>query len=156
MGRQVKCPICKVSLDKDDSVTHGKRYYHPKCHAAWQNEGNEYKDLMTYISELHNIEYPSMIIKKQVKDLKVDGYRYKGMELALRYFYETLDNRVREGDGVGIIPYVYEEAKNHYIMMRRIEKSVKDIVGEKSKIVHVSSPNSTYIKKSKKIDIGTL
>ena len=43
--------------------------------------------------------------------------------LTLKYFYETLGNPVIEGTGVGIIPYVYEEAKNNYIRQKDINEA---------------------------------
>lgn len=153
MGRMVKCPYCENKLDKDESHEHKKKYYHVKCFESMQREGAEYKDLMDYISKLYRVDYPSIMIKKQIKDMKAEGYKYKGMELALKYFYETLDNRVQENSGVGIIPYVYEEAKQHYIKQRKIAESAHNL--ENKEITVYINPEMTK-RKVKKIDISAI
>lgn len=154
MGRLVKCPFCEQKFDKDESHEYKKRYYHPKCFQTWQRESQEYQELMTYISELYKVEYPSLAIKKQVKDMKEQGYKYKGMELALRYFFDTLDNRVQEENGVGIIPYVYEEAKRHYLKQRKIAESIKNLADDRVITVHIDT--SKIKRKDKKIDISAI
>ncbi|MFO1442948.1 hypothetical protein KDN24_06920 [Bacillus sp. Bva_UNVM-123] len=156
MGRLVKCPYCEKKLNKSESHEHKKRYYHIYCFETWQREGQDYKELMEYISELFKVEYPSLVIKKQIKDMKSEGYKYKGMELALRYFFETLDNRVQENTGVGIIPYIYEEAKRHYIKQKKIAESIQNLDSKESQemIVYISMDKNR--RKSKKIDISAI
>ncbi|HJR48209.1 MAG TPA: hypothetical protein VJ799_08665 [Nitrososphaeraceae archaeon] len=155
MGRMVKCPYCEDKLDKDESHEHKKRYYHPKCYETWQREGQDYNDLLSYISELYRVDAPSIMIRKQIKDLKDEGYKYKGMELALKYFFETLDNRVQENSGIGIIPYVYEEAKNNFLKQRKIAESLQNLENnEKEIVVHINPEKSK--RKSKKIDISAI
>ena len=155
MGRLVKCPYCEEKLDKDESHEYKKRYYHQKCFDTWQREGDEYKSLMAYISELYRVEFPSMVIKKQIKDMKEEGYKYKGMELALRYFFDTLENKVQENTGVGIIPYVYEEAKNHYIKQIKIAKSINNLETDQQEYVVYIQPEKVK-KKGKTIDISAI
>jgi hypothetical protein len=158
MARQVKCPYCEKQLNKDDAYEYKKRYYHTECFETWQREGQDYKDLKDYICELYRIDTPSGMILKQIKDFKEDlNYKYKGMELALRYFYETLGNSVQENSGVGIIPYVYEDAKRHYITKLKVEESIRKSENNiEQKVVTVQSPQFTYNKKIKQIDISSL
>lgn len=153
MGRMVKCPYCEEKLDKDEAHEHKKRYYHPKCFTVWQRESTDYKELMEYISELYGADCPLLMIKKQIKDLKEEGYKYKGMELALRYFFDTLENRVQDNTGVGIIPYVYADAKNHYIKQKKISESINNL---KEKEITVYIDTSQIKRKNKKIDISAI
>ena len=153
MGRLVKCPYCEEKLEKDESQEHKKRYYHPKCFGTWQREGQDYNELISYVGELYRVDFPSIMIRKQIKDLKDEGYKYKGMELALRYFFETLDNRVQENTGVGIIPYVYEEAKNNFLKQRKIAESVSNL--EDNELIVYISPEKNK-RKSKGIDISAI
>jgi hypothetical protein len=159
VGRLVKCPYCQEQLDKDEAILHNKRYYHEHCFKIWQQEKEHYKELIAYICELYRINEPTGMIYKQIKSFKeISHYKYKGMELALRYFHETLNNPVKEDTGIGIISYVYEEAKKHYLMKLQVEKSVennKDLHIQ-NKVITVDSPPFTYKKKTKKIDIGSL
>ncbi|AZV43588.1 hypothetical protein BAOM_2979 [Peribacillus asahii] len=157
MGRMVKCPYCEQQVDKDVSVSHQKRYYHELCFKTMKREQDDYKSLMDYIVELFGEDKPLMLLKKQVKDLKDEGYKYKGMELALKYFFDTLGNRVKENTGIGIIPYIYEDAKNHYITIKKVENSTEGFNTDiKKKVVIIESPKQTFQKKSKSIDIESL
>ncbi len=155
MGRLVKCPYCLEKFDQDEAVTHGKRYYHKDCFDEFSKQKQHRKDLIEYICELHGIKAPTGIMLKQIKEY-VDGdykYKYKGIELALRYFYETLDNKIREGDGIGIVPYVYEDAKRDYVKRLAIAKSADNLKTEEL-TVYIDT-NQTK-RKNKSIDISAI
>lgn len=121
MGRQVKCPYCEQSLDKDEALPYKKRYYHTACFNTWQREAEDRKDLYEYICNLYNLAAPTGMIRKQVKDFQEEyKYKLKGIELALKYFYELLGNNPQEHGGIGIVPYIYEDAKRNYIEEKRV------------------------------------
>jgi hypothetical protein len=155
MARQVKCPYCENHLDKDDAYEYKKKYYHVNCFNEWQQEKAHRQQLIDYICKLYRIEVPSGMILKQIKDFQIDyKYKLKGMELALRYFHETLGNPVQQGSGIGIIPFVYEDAKNHYIKQIKIAESLQNL-GENDEITVYIDPNRSK-RKSKKIDITAI
>lgn len=159
MAKKVKCPYCESYLEKEEAVSYKKRYYHEDCFNEWEQQKEHRKALIEYICELHNLEAPTGMMVKQIKDFQDDySYKLKGIELALRYFYETLDNRVREGDGIGIVPYVYEEAKRHYLKKKNIEKSAEEYANKthETRVVTVSSPEFKYRAKVNSIDISAL
>jgi hypothetical protein len=154
MARLVKCPYCENQLSKEESVEHKKKYYHSHCFEAWQKEKEHRQELIKYICELFGIVAPTGMMLKQIKDFQEDyKYKLKGMELALRYFHETLGNRVQSGSGIGIIPFVYEDAKNHYIKQQKIAESIQNI--ENEEVTVFIDPNQTK-RKSKKIDITAI
>lgn len=157
MGRLVKCPHCQTQVDKDEAVTRSKRYYHQECLEALEMERQQRKELLDYICKLYKIDVPTGFILKQVKDFQEKyNYKLKGMELALRYFYETLDKPV-DSQGIGIIPFVYEDAKKHYIMKMKVEQSlINGTETVKSKTVTVEPTKFTYKKQTKQIDISLL
>ncbi|PLR72194.1 hypothetical protein [Bacillus sp. UMB0728] len=153
-ARQVKCPYCETKLNKDDSFEFKKRYYHPECFETWRREADHRNELITYICELYDIDAPTGMMFKQIKEFQEQqNYKLKGMELSLKYFYEILDNKPREGDGIGIIPFVYEEAKNHYLKQQRIANSIENL--ESKEVTVYINPN-TERRKSKKIDIAAI
>ncbi|SNZ10019.1 hypothetical protein SAMN05421503_1474 [Terribacillus aidingensis] len=157
MGRQVKCPYCETKLDQEDAISHQKRYYHPNCLEAKKNESQDYKDLIEYICELHGISRPTGMMVKQIKEFRNDyNYKLKGIELALRYFYETESNPVREGDGIGIVPYIYDKARDHYVTILNVEESVENAELPQEKVVSVLSPKPKKIKRRNPINISTL
>ncbi|MGA4713080.1 hypothetical protein [Bacillus safensis] len=121
MGRQVKCPYCEQSLDKEEALPYKKRYYHTNCFNTWQREAEDRKSLYEYICELYNLDAPTGMIRKQIKDFQEEyKYKLKGIELALKYFYELLGNNPQEHGGIGIVPYIYEDAKRNYIEEKRV------------------------------------
>ncbi|PHA03040.1 hypothetical protein COE51_01470 [Bacillus pseudomycoides] len=161
MARQVKCPRCGEKLDKEDSIEHKKKYYHEECFNNWQQESQDRNGLIEYICELYKLDIPSGLMLKQIKEFHEEQHlKYKGMELALRYFFETLGNRPQEGTGIGIIPYVYEDAKKHYIVKMKVEESVKklstDDINTEKRTVVVQSPKFMYENKTKEIDMSSL
>lgn len=98
------------------------------------------------------------MILKQIKDFQEQyKFKIKGMLLALKYFHETLGNQVRDGDGIGIIPFVYEDAKRNYIMKLKVKESLDNIEQQKQiKVVEVVSPQFNYKKPIKQIDMNLL
>jgi hypothetical protein len=123
-GRKTKCLICGESNYKEDAEQVGTRYY---CKGVCLEEVLEKKDeknqdkedwdeLFNYIKELYGHK-PTGMMFKQLGDYRKDPYNYtnKGMYLTLKYFYETQGNSVIENSGLGIIAYVYEDAKKNYL-----------------------------------------
>lgn len=138
---QVKCPYCEERDERDSMVRVKNRYWHQECIVAQREENTngvqtppnlegstpeqEYKELIAYICEKYDMSRPSGQILKQIKTFADEyGYRYKGMELALRYFFDTEENSVKNDTGVGIIPYVYDRAKNFHLKKIEIAKSL--------------------------------
>jgi hypothetical protein len=158
VARVPKCKLCEKEVDKETAIKHSSRYYHPECHKHFEQQKQDRKDLIDYICKLHRIEAPTGMMLKQIKEYQEEfNYKYKGMELALRYFYETLENRLREGDGIGIIPFVYEDAKKHYLKRRNVEKSAQNMQLEPNKrIIHIKSPKLEIQQKVKPIDMASL
>jgi hypothetical protein len=155
VARLVKCPYCEQKLDKDEAHENKKKYYHVKCFNEWQQEKEHRQQLIDYICKLFRIHAPTGMMLKQIKDFQTDyKYKLKGMELALRYFHETLGNPVQQGSGIGIIPFVYEDAKNHYIKQQKIAESLENLDKNEEITVYID-PNKNK-RKSKKIDITAI
>lgn len=154
--RPVKCPYCGEKLPRGEAIRHTSgRYYHKECYKKWRGETDHRKQLIGYICELHNIKKPTGMMLMQVKRFEEEfGYKHKGMELTLRYFYETLGNNVREGDGIGIIPYVYEEATEQYVKQMKINELAQD--GFESETIDVYINQNKKNTRKKTIDIESL
>lgn len=128
MARKVKCPICNTLNNKEEAIQIGNRYYCKRCGEEKQQSIKANTDgwdqLFDYICELYDLVRPTGLMFKQLKEFREDPYNYTnaGMYLTLKYYYETLGNKVKEGTGLGIIPYYYEKAKQHYIDILKIEE----------------------------------
>lgn len=163
----ITCQYCKEKLVKNEAKKRGTRsYYHEECltkkeeqEKQKKKEADDYKELIEYICTLYGIEAPTGMILKQIKEYKENlDFKYSGMLLSLKYFFEMNDGAVIEDAGVGIIPYIYEDAKKHYIMKKEVEKSLNDYVLITDKVIEVESPKFVFdtVKKNSFIDISSL
>lgn len=164
MARKVKCPVCGTFNDKENAIFHNSKYYCKICYENKQNDANDYKDLIAYICKLYDIETPTGWMLKQIKDFKEQfKYTYKGMKTTLHYFYEIQEgNDVADSMGVGIIPFIYDEAKKFYIDKKAVKDSVlscdtKEIC-TKTKTVNIkrNSTNKNLYREMAFIDIEKL
>jgi hypothetical protein len=111
--------------------------------------------LISYICELYKLEYPTGMILKQIKNyIEVNKYKYKGIELALKFFYEIQDNPVNFDGGIGIVQYCYEAAKQDYIKRMKIAESIDNLQPNEEITVYIDL--SATKRKSKKIDIANI
>lgn len=110
-------------------------------------ESQDYKDLIAYICELYQIDAPTGWMLKQIKDFKEQfNYTYRGMKTTLHYFYEIQEgNDVADSMGIGIVPFVYDEAKKFYIDKKAVKDSVTDCDLDKmqnnKRIIKMHKPN---------------
>lgn len=80
----------------------------------------ERKVLLAYIKELdHNANF--IAIGSQLKHMTYEGMTYSGMRYALWY---SVNVKQMPYKGVGIIPYVYEEAKAYWQWQQRMKQQV--------------------------------
>lgn len=148
MARRVKCPTCDKLNDKKDTVQlSDKRYYCIEC--AEQREiqkarnKNDWDELFEYICDIYNIDTLTGMMFKQIKEFReVYNYTNKGIYLTLKYYYETLENEVKEGVGLGIVVYYYEKAKNHFIEKMRVKKHLDNFeINEQVNTVKIKKIN---------------
>jgi hypothetical protein len=122
------CCKCKKSFPIDECEKIGAGYYCFDCGEKHKAETNAYRELIDYICQLYGLTAPSMLILSQIKRFKeVDGFTYKGMKAALQYFFELQHNDVHASNGVGIIPYIYEEVKEFHAQKKRRKEKLKQM-----------------------------
>lgn len=165
MTRKVKCPECGTFNDKENAVYHNSRYYCKVCYENKVSELEDYKNLISYICELYQIETPTGWMVKQIKDFKEKfNYTYRGMRSTLHYFYEIQEgNSVTDSMGIGIVPFVYDEAKKFYIDKKAVRDSVRncdlDLLQNQKRIIKMqknNKPNENKYKELALIDIEKL
>ncbi|PPB12931.1 hypothetical protein [Brevibacillus laterosporus] len=159
MARKPKCPKCDNEVEKDAAVKHSSKHYHEECYATFIRDRDDRKELIEYTCQLYKTKAPSGMILKQIKEfVEVYGYTYKGITLTLKYFHDTRGNQSREGDGIGIVPYKYEEAKKFFILKRNVERSVGELEGKaiKKRHIKIKSPSLKNVEWLPTIDISKL
>lgn len=145
MPRQVKCPICGTLNDKENTIEISKRYYCKECGenylAEREAKKNDWDRLFEYICKIYNIDKPTGMMFKQLKEFREEPYNYKdsGMFATLRYIYEIEEIPLKEGVGLGLIPYYYDKTRKYYEDLQRIENSLENYRELKDKTVKIDS-----------------
>lgn len=118
----VICVHCNERFDasKEEYVKIGRRYAHAKCAAQKEKEKTqEEKDkeaLESYIKELFHYEILPLKVKRQIEEyVKEYNYTYSGILKSLVFYYSIKHGDIKKANGgIGIVPYVYQEAYNYY------------------------------------------
>lgn len=149
MVAKVKCRFCGASIDKSSAYQDKERkgyyfcnYEHfiesynkvaKKSISPTLSQGNRVKDargeLIDYIYLLYDKKIPAFVFK-QIKDFTTRNNRpftYKGIELSLRYWIDTLGNPFDGDTGIGIVEYVYDDAEQFWKDKQRVAKAAQDI-----------------------------
>ena len=143
----VKCPVCGKSFDRDSVPNHqdGKRYLHIECWARQQasmtQDDKDKVALEEYIKELFKLNKITIKINKQIESFHNEyGYTYTGIKKALVYHFEVKKGDIKQANGgIGIVPYVYEQARNYYYQIwlaqqKNDDKVLNDYVPDTVKI----------------------
>lgn len=158
MGRLAKCKDCGVKLKSNEKHTLNSKTYCKECFEKNKKTSDEYKQLIDFICLNYNINKPTGLILKQIKDLKLEfNYNYSSILYTLWYCKNIKNKELNEKYGIGLVKYYYDEAKNYYLQIDKSKKIVieNEKVKVKTRILkmkNVESANS----KSFLIDIENL
>ena len=121
MAHIVKCLYFGKTFDRDKVTTCrqiGKRFAHLEC--AVQHEANKTAEvsdrekLFNYAQKLLGSRFNGALVGKQVKQFQENyNYTYSGMLRCLTYAYEVKKLDINKSNGIGIIPYIYQDAYNY-------------------------------------------
>ena len=134
---KVKCIYCGVTFDRDKLPfiqVSQRRYAHQECSLSEDQKKDKEEqdkiDLENYILQLFKIDYVDAKIRKQIKQYREEyNYTYSGIHKALIYFYEVKGNSIEKANGgIGIVPYVYQNAYNYYLALWQAKQRNQDKV----------------------------
>lgn len=122
MAHWVKCKICGVKFDRDkeEAVPAGnRRYAHAKCTDGEYEPSQEEVDaasLHEYLKALFKDDYNYVSLEREIKRYRENyNYTLSGILKTLIYWYDLKGNSKELSEGrIGIVPYVYEDAKKYY------------------------------------------
>jgi hypothetical protein len=134
-----KCRICGNTLKTSDMIKIKERIYvccdeceekylNPPEPITPQKEKSDWAQLMDYLKELYggNVNYPALCT--QIKRMKTEhNFTDKGIELTLRYMYDTLEMSFNDEYGLGLIVYYYQQTKQFYQQKKEIKRAVDDV-----------------------------
>ena len=129
----VVCAYCKKPMSKKDEdcvMVGNNKYVHKACQELEnQREKTDREKLEEYIKELFQISYIEPRIKAQIKKYVEEyNYTYSGMQKALYYHYEIKGgDKSKANGGIGIVPYVYQNAYNYFYELWLAQQKNKDV-----------------------------
>jgi hypothetical protein len=154
--------MCNTFNNKENTKEINKRYYCIKCADIREEEKAKHKDgweeLFEYICDLYKINTLTGMMFKQIKEFRdIYGYTNKGIFLTLKYYYEVLENEVKDDTGLGIVVYYYEKAKQHYIAIRDVKKHIQNFeLDEQLKIVKIKNIDIKDFEKKKQLSFDNI
>lgn len=128
----VNCFWCsKAMLPTDKDVVELKnmygRYAHKDC--AEKHPADDIEKLRVYIIQLYECKdddsWPRLMLQAQTI-AKEYNFTYSGMMKSLEYFYRVKGNPIDKNKGIGIIPYVYKQARDYYYNLYLAQQANKD------------------------------
>jgi hypothetical protein len=143
MAHIVTCIYCKKKFDRDKFPfiqVSQRRYAHQECSLTEDQKKNKEEqdkiDLENYIMKLLKVDYIDVRVRKQIKQYREEyNYTYSGIHKALVYFYEVKGNPTEKANGgIGIVPYVYQNAYNYYLAIWQAQQRNQD------KVLHDYTP----------------
>ena len=152
--RMVKCKYCGIQFDRNAEPfveVSARRYAHKACaekhQAAIPQDEQDYAALETYIRKIFKEDNINIRIRKQIKDFSQEyDYTYSLMLKTLYWWYEIKGNSIENAQvGIGIIPYVYDDALKYYysLYLAKIANEDKEIRSPEIKEVEIGSPRAT-------------
>lgn len=160
MARLSTCKGCGKQLKPEEKHMHSAKSYCKECFEKISRDSEEYKQLIKYICDNYNIDRPTGLMLKQIKDYKNEyAYTYGGMTYTLWYINEILSKEFIVMYGVSLIKYYYEDASAYYLHQEEIKKSMEvNCKAEiKTKVVKINKVNVVKIKQNNSlIDLGDL
>lgn len=149
---KVKCKYCEITFDADREpyvyIENSRRYAHESCHKNFvsqlsQNE-KDYLELENYIKKLFGKDYVNAKIMNQIQSYKQTyGFSYSGMHKCLQWWFEIEKHSIEDAnDGIGIVPFIYEEVSNYYyrLWLAHEANSIYDIKKYEPKVKEVIIP----------------
>lgn len=141
------CPYCsqEVNAKNSISVMHN-RYAHKECYEKFYNKDDDEIDGIYQVLNKYGIEYQYFKCEKQRTQFISQGMTNSGIKKTLDYFYGVKNgDKTKAQGGIGIVPYVYEEAKNWYRNKTQIkevaERSLEKLEEEKIIVTKINKSN---------------
>ena len=147
----MRCAICNISILDTNYKTKNRKRYHEECYnklidkaeaaskqqAAGIKEGDK-EALENYIRSLYNLTDLPYQITKQIENFtSQQGFTYSGIQKTLYYFYELNKNCPESHKStIGIVPYIYDEAKAFFQSLHEASEANKDF-NQEEKTVHI-------------------
>ena len=158
------CCYCKKDLNikTEKYVLIGNRYAHKKCHEEGApNEIKAINDIYNYLAKEVCIKVDYMKMKSQRRNFLKQNKSAtdEGILNTLKYYYGIQKGSATKAQGgIGIVPYLYEEAQAYYKNIdkkkEKIKKGIEKQLDLDKVIVKITKPEKQ--KEKKYIDLDSI
>lgn len=121
------CEFCRHSIPIDEArpLEGFDRWAHIDCLNEENNRETTSKEkLMKYIQQIYDLDAGSTSFQAKLKQanemVEKKGMTYSGIHGTLKYFVEVKKQSIKNSDYLGIVPFIYDEAKEYYKRMKEI------------------------------------
>lgn len=134
-----KCFYCDRMFDitkEEYCMVSQRRYAHKGCYDTYHTEDDDkIEDIYTFLREEVHITCDRAQCERQRKNFITKlGYTNEGILNALKYFYKVKkQSPEKSGNRIGIVPYVYNEAKEYYANIERKQKQLTKVAQSQMK-----------------------
>ena len=149
------CPGCKQAVEKiEENKVVGKnnhtRYWHPDCLREDRNKKERKmaeemgrKAIFNYLIDLGMKPNYAFWGRQRNDFINKYGYCDSGILMALKYWFGEKKNSIEKANGgMGIVPYIYDEAQRYYkniiLKKRKLAEQAIRQQQEKNKVIKIS------------------
>ena len=149
------CPGCKQAVEKiEENKVVGKnnhtRYWHPDCLREDRNKKERKmaeemgrKAIFNYLIDLGMKPNYDFWGRQRNDFINKYGYCDSGILMALKYWFGEKKNSIEKANGgMGIVPYIYDEAQRYYkniiLKKRKLAEQAIRQQQEKNKVIKIS------------------
>lgn len=134
----VTCGGCRLKFDRgaEEAEFIKGKWYHLGCAQIKKDK----MELDAYICKLFGLKAPGPMNNTLIKKYKEQkGYNYKGIQNALKYFYEIKKHSTdKSEERVGIVPFVYAEAEEYFTNLERTRKKNKNVLEKEKEEIKIT------------------
>ena len=161
-----KCFYCGEQFDRNQEEfvqVNSRRYAHKRCHdhaeAGKTQEEKDFEALTNYIKMKFGYALIPSKISRQITDYKREyNFTYSGMLKALIWWFDVQKHTLEgTNGGIGILPYIYNDAKTYYygLYMAQMVNANKDLEHYKTKVEVIEiAPPQVYTQPPRLFNIG--
>jgi len=128
IARLSTCKSCGKKITFEEKRIYSNKTYCESCYNIQLQHRESYNNLISDICIYFNIEQPTGLILKQIKQYKEEfKYSYDAMRYVLWYIKEILNKEFIIQYGIALIKYHYYDAEAYYNQQENIKKSTENI-----------------------------
>jgi len=141
-ARTAMCRVClkPVSVDSTDCHRDGEAYFHESCFAQFKSETlDPLEKLNNLLMSLCGWETVPPGAQKQIQQIvQKENLTYDNIRGTLNYWYIIKGEKLNKDNPLGIVPYVYDQARNFYQRRKEIKEKNQGLLKQEEKINYLT------------------